>query len=109
MERTRPARGRRCGRRRTDASPIGPTPEEKNRLPRGNEGATMKNYQRREIYVSPKSLALYVGGGLLVFLLIVGGSQVTEIIQPGYRGVAVTLGKVSPEFKGEGLVVKAPF
>lgn len=69
----------------------------------------MSNYQRREIYISPRSLAIYVGGGLLVFLLILAGSQVTEVIQPGYRGVAVTLGKVSPEFKGEGLVVKAPF
>jgi prohibitin 2 len=69
----------------------------------------MSNYQRREIYISPKTLALYIGGGLLVFILILAGSQVTEVIQPGYRGVAVTLGKVSPEFKGEGLVVKAPF
>jgi prohibitin 2 len=69
----------------------------------------MSNYQRREIYVSPKSLALYIGGGLLVFILILAASQITEVIQPGYRGVAITLGKVSPEFKGEGLVVKAPF
>jgi prohibitin 2 len=46
---------------------------------------------------------------LLVFILILAASQITEVIQPGYRGVAITLGKVSPEFKGEGLVVKAPF
>ena len=69
----------------------------------------MSNYQRPEIYIAPKTLALFIGGGLLIFLIIMAGSQVTEVIQPGHRGVLVTLGKVAPEFKGEGLVVKAPF
>lgn len=69
----------------------------------------MKNYQRPEIYISPKTLTLFVGAGLLIFLLILAGSQMTTVIEPGYRGVYVMLGKVAPEFKGEGLVVKVPF
>lgn len=69
----------------------------------------MSNYQRPEIYISPRKLAFFIGGGLLIFLVVMAGSQMTEVVQPGHRGVSVTLGKVAPEFKGEGLVVKAPF
>jgi prohibitin 2 len=69
----------------------------------------MRNYQRREIYIEPRKLALYIGVAVLIFIVVIAGSQVTQVIQPGYRGVAVTLGKVAPEFKGEGLAVKAPF
>jgi prohibitin 2 len=33
----------------------------------------------------------------------------TYVVQPGYRGIAVTLGKVSPAFKPEGFGFKQPF
>ena len=50
-----------------------------------------------------------VGIGILVFVLIVLASSGTYIVKPGYRGVAVTLGKVSPAFKPEGFGFKQPF
>ena len=46
---------------------------------------------------------------LLVFALIVFASSGTYIVQPGFRGIAVTLGKVSPRFKPEGFGFKQPF
>ncbi len=61
------------------------------------------------IEISPAAIGRLVGGGLLIFLLILAGSQATEVVEPGHRGVRVTLGRVSPVFLGEGLVVKAPF
>ncbi|MBI4662040.1 MAG: prohibitin family protein [Verrucomicrobia bacterium] len=73
----------------------------------------MSNYHRdfgpREIRISPKALAAFVGGALLIFVLVVGGSQATAVVAPGHRGVRVTLGKVSPQFEHEGFLVKAPF
>jgi prohibitin 2 len=50
-----------------------------------------------------------IGIAILVFVLIVAGSSATYIVQPGFRGVEVTLGKVSPEFKPEGFGFKKPF
>lgn len=54
-----------------------------------------------------------VGGivGLLLIILIGAGivSASTYVIQPGTRGVAVTLGAVSPDFKPEGFGFKKPF
>lgn len=63
----------------------------------------------REITISPKTLALLVGGALLIFLVVIGASQATAVVEPGSRGVRVTLGKVSPVFEQEGLVFKMPF
>ena len=45
----------------------------------------------------------------MILVLIIAGAQSTFIVQPGYRGVLVTLGKVSPEFKPEGFGMKTPF
>ena len=50
-----------------------------------------------------------VGAALLVFVLILVGSTGTYIVQPGHRGIEVTLGRVSPEFKPEGFGFKQPF
>src|ERR1043165_4114530 len=36
-------------------------------------------------------------------------SSGTYVVHPGYRGVQVTMGKVSPAFKPEGFGLKAPF
>ena len=50
-----------------------------------------------------------VGAALLVFVVIIVGSTGTYIVQPGHRGIEVTLGKVSPQFKPEGFGFKQPF
>ncbi|MFN7142095.1 MAG: prohibitin family protein, partial [Limisphaerales bacterium] len=73
----------------------------------------MSNYynsQRpREIQVPLKSIAFLVGGAILIFVLIIAASQATQVVEPGNRGVRVTLGKVSPTFEQEGFLVKPPF
>lgn len=69
-----------------------------------------RDYQDRlPVSVNPASLARLIGAGLLVFVVVVLASSGTYIVQPGYRGVAVTLGKVSPQFKPEGFGFKQPF
>ena len=57
----------------------------------------------------PKTIAKLVGGAVLIFLLILAGSSATYVVEPGYRGVQVTLGTVSPIAKAEGFGFKAPF
>jgi prohibitin 2 len=61
------------------------------------------------ITIDPASLMRTIGIGLAVFIVVVLASSGTYIVQPGYRGVAVTLGKVSPGFKPEGFGFKQPF
>jgi prohibitin 2 len=61
----------------------------------------------RPLPVSPGALRS-IGAGLLVFVLILVGSTSTYIVQPGHRGIEVTLGKVSPQFKPEGFGFKQP-
>ena len=56
-----------------------------------------------------KTIAKIIGGALLIFLLILAGSTATYVVEPGYRGVQVTLGKVSPIAKAEGFGFKVPF
>jgi prohibitin 2 len=62
-----------------------------------------------EIQIDPKALLRPVGVAILVFVAIVFGSTGTYIVQPGFRGVEVTLGKVTPKFKSEGFGFKTPF
>jgi len=50
-----------------------------------------------------------LGVVILIFVLAVLASAATYVVQPGYRGVAVTLGTVSPGFKPEGFGFKQPF
>ncbi len=50
-----------------------------------------------------------IGFAILVFAAVIIASTCSYVVQPGYRGVAVTLGKVSPEFKIEGFGFKQPF
>mgnify|MGYP003575003346 CR=1 FL=1 len=69
----------------------------------------MKNYQRPEIYISPKAVTAIIAAALVIFLLVIGGSQATAVVEPGNRGVRVTLGKVSPVPEEEGLLMKLPF
>lgn len=53
--------------------------------------------------------AKLVGIGLVILVLVIAGSQSTYVVEPGFRGVEVTLGKVSPAFKPTGFGTKAPF
>ena len=59
--------------------------------------------------VVPDGIARLIGVAILVFVLIVFASSGTYVVQPGFRGIAVTLGKVSPQFKPEGFGFKQPF
>jgi prohibitin 2 len=53
--------------------------------------------------------AKLIGVALLIFVGIIALSSASYIVEPGYRGVEVTLGKVSPLFKTEGFGWKSPF
>lgn len=50
-----------------------------------------------------------VSVGIIVVVLVIAAAQATYVVQPGFRGVEVTLGKVSTEFKPEGFGTKSPF
>ena len=53
-------------------------------------------------------MARLVGGALLVFVVVIMAASGTYVVHPGYRGVEVTMGKVSPAFKPEGFGLKSP-
>lgn len=59
--------------------------------------------------MNPKTIARLIGVALLIFVAIVVSAAGTYIVDPGYRGVEVTMGKVSPAFKPDGFGFKAPF
>ena len=50
-----------------------------------------------------------VGVGILIFVVVIMASSGTYVVRPGYRGVEVTMGKVSTAFKTEGFGLTAPF
>lgn len=54
-------------------------------------------------------MARLIGISILIFAGMIMVFSGTYVIQPGFRGVEVTLGKVSPLFKPEGFGFKAPF
>ena len=57
----------------------------------------------------PKTAALLISGAAIIFVLIIAATSSSYVVDPGYRGVEVTLGKVSPVFKPEGFGLKLPF
>src|SRR5438445_12408 len=59
--------------------------------------------------MSLRTIGRLIGGALVIFVLIIAASSSNYVVQPGYRGVQVTLGKVSPVFKPEGFGFKLPF
>lgn len=59
--------------------------------------------------MNPKTVLGWIGGAVLIFLLVIAGSASTYVVEPGYRGIEVMLGKVSPGFKPEGFGFKLPF
>lgn len=50
-----------------------------------------------------------MAGALLIFMLVIASSSATYVVNPGNRGVEITLGKVSPVAKPEGFGLKMPF
>jgi prohibitin 2 len=67
------------------------------------------NNPPRVIDLGQLPLLRIIGIGILIFVVVVLATSTTYIVQPGHRGVAVTLGKVSPGFKAEGFGFKQPF
>lgn len=67
------------------------------------------DFERRVVELDLRPLARWAGMALLVFMLFLVASTATYVVQPGFRGVSVTLGTVSPEFKHEGFGLKQPF
>ncbi len=61
------------------------------------------------ITIDPAPLLRTAGLALIAFVVIVLLSSGTYIVPPGFRGVEVTLGKVTPDFKPEGFGFKSPF
>jgi prohibitin 2 len=59
--------------------------------------------------MSPQAIARLIGVAILIFAGVIMASSGTYVVQPGDRGVEVTMGKVSPAFKPEGFGLKAPF
>ncbi len=59
--------------------------------------------------MQPKTVAQLIGVAILIFVAIIVSSTATYVVNPGYRGIEVTLGKVSPVFKPEGFGWKTPF
>ena len=55
-----------------------------------------------------QSLATLIGVAIVIFVVIILGSTGSYVVDPGFRGVEVTLGKVSPVFKPEGFGYKTP-
>lgn len=55
------------------------------------------------------NLPRLIGVGVMILVMVIAASQSTYVINPGFRGVQVTLGKVSLDFKPEGFGTKAPF
>ena len=59
--------------------------------------------------MSNQGIARVIGVGLLLFSALIMASSGTFVVKPGYRGIEVTLGQVSPAFKPEGFGMKPPF
>src|ERR1700742_2138668 len=55
-----------------------------------------------------QSIAKLVGVAILILVVIIFASSGSYVVNPGFRGVEVTLGKVSPVFKPEGFGWKTP-
>jgi len=56
-----------------------------------------------------QTVAKLIGIAILIFIIVILASTTSYIVEPGTRGVEVTLGKVSPVFKPQGFGFKTPF
>jgi len=55
------------------------------------------------------SVPLLIGGAVALFVAIILGASSTYVVEPGTRGIKVTLGKVTEEFLPQGFGYKTPF
>lgn len=72
----------------------------------------MSRFNRNDpptITVDAGPILKFIGLAILIFVAVLLLASTTYIVAPGERGVAVTLGKVSPNFKPEGFGFKEPF
>jgi prohibitin 2 len=60
-------------------------------------------------FMRAETIAKLIGIALLIFVVVIAMSSASYVVNPGFRGVEVTLGKVSPVFKPEGFGWKTPF
>jgi len=58
--------------------------------------------------MSAQTLARIIGVGIIIFVIVLMASSGTYVVHPGYRGVEVTMGKVTAVPKKEGFGFKAP-
>lgn len=56
-----------------------------------------------------QTVAKLIGVAILIFIIVIVASTSSYVVQPGDRGIEVTLGKVSPVFKPQGFGFKTPF
>lgn len=59
--------------------------------------------------MSPQGIARLIGVAILIFVIVIMAASGTYVVHPGYRGVEVTMGKVSVAYKPEGFGFKIPF
>ena len=59
--------------------------------------------------MSSQGIARVIGVGLLLFSGLIMATSGTFVVKPGFRGIEVTMGRDSPDFKPEGFGMKAPF
>lgn len=67
------------------------------------------NRPPKTITIDPAPIFRTIGIAIFIFIAILFFATATYIVQPGTRGVAVTLGKVDPNFRKEGFGLKQPF
>jgi len=58
--------------------------------------------------MTPQAIAKLIGVAILIFSAVIMAAAGTFVVKPGFRGVEVTMGKVSTAFKPEGFGLKAP-
>ncbi len=59
--------------------------------------------------MNPNTVLGWIGGAVLILILVVAASSASYVVEPGHRGVEIMLGRVSPVFKPEGFGFKLPF
>jgi prohibitin 2 len=57
----------------------------------------------------PNPLPKLIAGAVLLFVAVLLGTTSTYLVEPGTRGIKVTLGKAAEAFLPEGFGMKAPF
>jgi prohibitin 2 len=72
---------------------------------RPNQSSVPPDFDDMARAVLPK----LIGFAVLVFAFVIASSTATYVVEPGTRGIKVTLGKAADQFLPEGFGFKAPF